>query len=803
MLRHFLYCLLLFSSLFQLNAQSYRIEGKVLDGETKRPLEYANASLLNKSDSTLLGGSTTDVSGKFEISTKAGEYIIKIQFISYHTRYVNVTLSQENPIVSLDAITLFPDTELLSEVVVSAQKSQMQLELDKRIFNVSADLSNVASNASEILDNLPSIAVDVDGVVSLRGNANVRILVNGKPSGLVGIGSPDALRQLQGDLIERIEVITNPSARYEAEGSAGIINIILKKEHERGFNGSFTANTGFPANHGFSGNANYRTGRFNLFGSYGINYRENPGGGFTDRISNDTIFTYIDNRRLRTGTSNNFMIGSDFYINDKNIITASAVARLSDEINTTDITYTDRTLNNGIYNNTLRRDLEEGKDDNIEYGLTYTRTMKGEGHQLIAQLQLRDNKETEISSIDSANLLLSSPSQLYQRSENNEGDLNTLIQVDYVYPFSKGKKFEAGYRGTIREITSEYLVEQIDESGNFFPLANFSNQFIYNEDVHAVYSIYENKMKTWGYQLGLRAEQTFINTFQRETDETNNKDYINFFPSVFVSYNLNDSRTLQASYSRRVSRPRFRELNPFSSFSDPRNIRTGNTDLNPEFTDSYEIGLLNNLKNSSIYFGAYYRYTTGVVERVQTSLDGINTVSTPRNIGVEDAYGFEGNFTLDPTNWLSLNGNVNFYRAITVGKYIDPSNNEILLERDTYSSRFRLGSKFKISKVNLQINGNYRAPENQTQGTRKSVYRVDAGANMDVLKGKGTLNLIVRDIFNTRKFRGTVQTDNFSEVSEFQWRSRQVRLSFTYRINQKKQKGRTERDDDGDMEGDF
>ncbi|MEQ8426130.1 MAG: TonB-dependent receptor, partial [Cyclobacteriaceae bacterium] len=374
-----------------LSAQTFLVKGRVIDNETKKPLEFANASLLSVKDSTLIGGATSDATGTFEIPVKSGSYILKIQFISYQSKYVSAAVSAQKPIANIGSVTLYPDAEILTEVVVSGQKNQMQLELDKRVFNVGEDLSSIAANASEILDNLPSIAVDVDGNVSLRGSSNVRILVNGKPSGLVGISSPDALRQLQGDLIERIEVITNPSARYDAEGSAGIINIILKKEREHGLNGSFTANTGFPLNNGLSSNTNYRRGHFNLFGGYGINSRENPGGGFTDRVSRDTLFTYINNDRTRSGTSHNFQIGTDFYINENNVITASAMARVSDEDNLTNITYFDRTATRGLFNNSLRKDRQAEDDDNKEYQLTYSRTMKGEGHELTAQFQLRDN----------------------------------------------------------------------------------------------------------------------------------------------------------------------------------------------------------------------------------------------------------------------------------------------------------------------------------------------------------------------------------------------------------------------------
>jgi len=780
----------------------FQLSGKIIDAESGDPLEYATISLLNKGDSALVGGAITDPSGSFTIKGKPGEYLLRLQFISYQTKFISdIVFDRRNLKIDLGEILMSSDAETLQEVVVSANKSQMNLELDKRVFNVGQDLANIGANASEIMDNLPSVSVDVDGNISLRGSGNVRILVNGKPSGLVGINNADGLRQLQGDLIERIEVITNPSARYDAEGSAGIINIILKKEREKGFNGSFTANTGYPANYGFSGNVNYRTGNFNLFGSYGINYRSSPGGGFTDRtvMSPDTtFFTNIDNDRNRSGLSHNFRMGSDFYINENNIITASGLVRISDEENITDIIYSDISENGVLFSNSSRKDTEIEDDDNIEYQLRYTRTMKGDGHELTAEVQYRDNDETEDSSIDSANLLTDSNVIEYQRSLNEQGDRNLLTQIDYVYPINDGKKFEAGYRGTFREISSDYIVEEIDDNDVFQPLPGFTNFFQYNEDVYAAYAIFENKMEKWGYQIGLRAEQTFIRTYQRETDQTDTKEYLNAFPSAFISYNLNNEQTVQASYSRRLSRPRFWYLNPFSSFSDPRNIRIGNTDLDPEYTDSYELGLLNNLGNTSIYVGGYYRYTTGIIDRIETSDDGIRTVSQPRNIGTENAFGIEANFNMDPTDWYNLNGNFNFYRAVTEGSF-----NDLVLDREAYTARFRLNNRFKVGDVDIQLSGNYRAPEATTQGSRKGVYSVDLGANMDILNNRGTINLSVRDLFNSRKWRWETESNNFREEGEFQWRARQLRFSFTYRINQKKKRGGGDRGDYDGGDGDF
>ncbi|MEP2024797.1 TonB-dependent receptor [Reichenbachiella sp.] len=777
----------------------FKITGQLMDKESGSPLEYASASLFSVQDSSLVDGAITNEGGVFTITPRPGKYYLRLQFISYKQKFVNnLVLNRENKVIDLGTINMLPDSETLDEVVVAAKRDQMQLELDKRVFNVSENLSNVGANASEIMDNLPSVSVDVEGNISLRGSGNVRILVNGKPSGLVGISDANGLRQLQGNLIERIEVITNPSARYDAEGSPGIINIILKKEREKGFNGSFTTNLGYPANYGFSGSVNYRAGNFNVFGSYGINYRENPGGGYSRRIGfgTDTLITHIDNERVRSDVSHTYRLGTDYYINENNILTASGLVKIANEENTTDITYYDWDVNDALLSNTFRKDFEKEDDDNYEYQLSYRRIMEGEGHELTADFQYRSNDETERSSIDSANLLTDSDQLMYQRSINVQGDKNIMMQLDYVNPFADGKKIEVGYRGTIRKISSDYLVEQIDDQGNWYPYENFSNRFEYDENVHAAYGIFENKMDKWGYQLGIRLEQTFISTYQRETDISSDKNYLNAFPSAFVSYKFDKMRSIQASYSRRISRPRFWYLNPFSSFSDPRNIRTGNTDLDPEYADSYELGTLYNLETASIYVGGYYRYTTGVIDRIETSEDGYSTVSTPYNIGTANAYGIETNFSVDPLDWLNINGNANFYRAITKGEYKD-----IELKRDTYTARFRLNNKVKIGKVNIQLSGWYRAPEKTTQGKRKSMYAMDLGSNVDVMKGNGTLTFFMKDVFNSRRYRGSTFSTNFIEESEFQWRSRQVGMSFTYRINQKKSRSRGERGEGEGMDG--
>ncbi len=775
------------------------ISGQIIDAETGNPLEYTTISLL-QNDSSLVTGGLSDMEGNFNIETKPGQYLIRIQFVSYETKDLKeIQVGAGN--TNLGKISLAPSTETLSEVLVEGKKEQTVLELDKRVFNVGQDLSNSGRNASEILDNLPSVTVDVDGNVSLRGSNNVRIWVNGKPSGLVGIGDSDGLRSLTGDMIERVEVVTNPSARYEAEGAGGIINIVLKKQQQAGLNGSFTGNIGNPANYGGSVNLNYRKSWMNVFVNYGLNYRRSPGEGNSFQrfeLPDRSYITRRDQSRVRGGISNNIRFGSDFIINEYNTITASALYRVSDENNTSDLWYRDYTLEDVLLERTLRTDDEAEDETNQEYELYYKRTFAQKNRDLSVTAQYRQGGETEKSNLTEYAGLEDLAPSLYQRSLNSENEDQWLFQADYVHPIFSEGKLEVGYRNTIRQIDNNYLVEEQEESGLWEPLPNFSNNFEYDENIYAGYLILSNKTGKWSYQGGVRVESTDITTHLIQTAEKNDKNYVNFFPSAFLTYTLTKASSLQASYSRRINRPDFRDLNPFFTFSDARNIRTGNPDLDPEYTDSYELGFLYNFGKGNIYSGGYYRFTDGETERIsRVENDGI-TYSRPENMSTENSFGIEVNSNLDLLSWWSVNGNFNFYRAITEGEAYG-----IQLSRDTYTMSGRFTSKWNVPKLfEVQMSGFYRAPQETTQGRRKAFYSVDLGATKDVLNRKATVSLNVRDLFNTRKFRGVTYGENFYEESSFRWGVRQVTLSFTYRLNQLKRQQQRDRGGDREEYGD-
>ncbi len=787
----------------QPNTQS-NVSGKLVDQSTGETMSFATVVLLNPLDSSMVKGVVTDNNGRFSIDVSAGDYIVQAKFVTYKLATQLITLGPEP--LDMGVWELVPSDVQLEEVVVEAERTQMQLTADKKIFNVGKDLSNLGGTATDILDNLPSITVDVEGNVELRGSSNVRILIDGKPSGLVGLSSSDALRQIQANLIDRIEIITNPSARYDAAGQAGIINIILKKDRKQGFNGSFQANTGAPHNHGLSGNLNFRKDWINFFANYGVNYRRAPGQGSAFQrfdLPDTTYSTQLNRNQSRGGISNSIRFGSDFFVSEKDVITMAFLYRYADEENRANLEFDDFDVNSVLLNSTLREDTESEGDENLQYSVNYTRKFKRKDHQLTADFQYQDNNETEASDIlQSAGISATERSpELIQRVSNDEGEKRLMVQADYVHPFAEKASFEVGYRSTFRDIKNVYLVEEENDQGVFIELDTFSTDFAYDENVHAFYGIMGDELGKISWQTGLRIENTDISTFFEETNETLNWNYTNWFPSAFFTYKFSETKQLQLSYSRRIRRPRFRDLNPFSSFTDNRNFRVGNPNLQPEFTDSYELGLLNNISDATIYAGIYYRNTTQLIQRVTLPpTENGERVRIPENIGKRDAYGLEVNITKDFTKWYRISGNVNFFRRETSGMVGDSTS----LAATANSLSTRLSNNFKLNNVfDGQININYRAPRRTTQGRRLAITSVDLGLSRDVLRNDGTVSLSVRDVFNTRKWRSQTELEGFFEESEFQWRrGPTVVVTFTYRLNQNKQRRRGGSRNGGEYEGD-
>jgi outer membrane receptor protein involved in Fe transport len=762
-----------------------KLTGKVLD-EAGIGVPYANV-MIYTSDSTFKNGAATDVDGNFTLHTNPGQYYLKISFLSYETKFVSNIFVTAEP-KELGSFTLKSGSETLGEVFIEAERPQMELKLDKRVFNVDKDMSNKGASASDILDNIPSVTVDVEGNVSLRGSGNVRILIDGKPSGLTGISSNDALRLLQGDLVEKIEIITNPSARYDAEGEVGIINIILKKEKQKGLNGTFNANVGYPDNYGASFNLNARTKKANFFTSYGVRYRDRPGSGASTQnfFYDDTAFSYDRTRtHSRAGTSHNFRLGTDLDLTKKSTLTLSGMYKFADGSNDASLIYTDFDVNNVQTQVVTRTEDEFEGEDNTEIALNFRKTFKKEEQLFTFDAKWMDGGETELADLLEISDDLTVPS-LAQRTSSIEADGRWLFQTDYIHPLGKEGKFETGAKAQLRTLDTEYKVEEQNSDASWYVLPAYDNRVIYDENIYAAYAMAGNKSGNFSYQGGLRAEYSDITTYQRETDSTNNRKYLNLFPSAHLSYELKENSFVQLSYSRRVSRPRHWWLMPFFGLADNRNYFSGNPDLNPEYTHSLETGYLKQWDRGSLLSSVYYRHTIGVMERMLTSDSVGFTVLFPVNLGVEDSYGIEFSGSFEPTKWWSMNGSYNFYRAIREGSYLDQD-----FSRDTWAWNGRISSKWTFKrKFSCQTSFNYRSKQITTQGKSLASYNWDAGFALDIFKGDGTLTFSAKDILNTRKRRHETYGDTWSNISEFQWRSRQFTLSLSYRLNQKKEKGR-------------
>jgi outer membrane receptor protein involved in Fe transport len=777
----FLFFFLLFCGV--LHAQ-HKIKGKVQDDQGN-DIPFAAVALFLPNDSIPQTGTSSDMNGNFELTVKPGNYTLQISFLSYETKSIpNLVVGEKD--LQLGKIVLQNAGLALDEVMVTAEKKQMELKLDKRVFNVSKDLSNTAGNATEVLENIPSVAVDVDGNVSLRGSENVRILIDGKPSGLIGISSTDALRQMQGNMIERIEIITNPSARYDAEGEVGIINIILKKENQKGVNGSFDVHTGYPNNHGGAYSLNFRRKKINFFSGVGISFRENPGSGSTQQtfFNSSSVYRLNSERdHKRGGLSGNFRLGMDYELNARNSVTVSGLYQNSNNNNEAKLLYNYLDFDGNNTETVNRSEEEEENREVIEASINYDKTFEQKDRKWSTNLKWLRSNDLEQATLNEYSSI-STKLPLLQRTDNTENEENFLLQSDYIHPFAKDGKVEMGVKATLRDIDNDFLLEERAEDGEFNSISAFDNHFAYIENIYAVYGMMGNKIKRFSYQLGLRWEYSDITSELIETNEKNVYNYNNFFPSSHFSYELKKQNTLQLSYSRRISRPRFRHLLPFYGYSDSRNIYSGNPDLQPEFSDSYEIGHLKYWEKGSVLSSIYYRYRTDVVERISISDSAGFTRRIPVNLSTQNAYGVELSGSYQPYKWWRLSSGFNFYRAITKGNYQGQS-----LYSDTYTWNGKGNSKFNLSKtLDFQVSVNYDAPRETTQGKTKSMYAINLGLSKEVLNNKGTISLGVTDLFNTRKRRSITDVDDFYSVSEFQWRSRQVRLNFNYRLNQKKKR---------------
>lgn len=778
-------------STFAQSQKAGTVKGRVVDSLSAAPLAFASIRLFQSADKKLIDGTIATESGEFTINLPYGSYYAEIEFMGYRSHVTpGFQLSEGRPEHTLGTVTLSASVSTLDEVVVQAEKSSMELSLDKKIFNVGKDLANAGGTATDILMNIPSVQVDPEGGIRLRGSNNVRILIDGKPSGLVSFKGGSGLQQLQASMIERVEVITNPSARYEAEGMAGIINIVLRKERNQGFNASFELITGTPSNFGGAANLNYRHKKVNFFVNYGIAYRVQPGEGrLYQEVYGDTETTFLKQRNEGSiiGFNNNIRGGIDLYFTETSILTGSYLFRRSDATRVTNIRYENyRNDPTSMESFETRRQDEEETEPNSEYSLIYKKSFAEKDHELLAEVKFLDNWESSYQLFthryfDPAGAEDAARGTL-ERSLNDEYEKQLLFQVDYIKPLGKEGKFETGLRSSSREMVNDFVVGRQNAEGAFVPLEGLDNIFLYDENIHAAYGILARKGTKFSYQAGVRAEWTDVKTTLEETNEVNPREYVNLFPSAHLTLNLPNENAIQGSYSRRIRRPFYNDLSPFMTLSDSRNFFSGNPNLDPEFSNVFEIGHIKYFEKGSFTSAVYHRSTRGKIERIRTVDAEGNSTTFPENLRSEEATGaeFTSEFSLFP--WWKLDMNLNFFYADIDGTNILASYNNT-----TYSWFARQTSRFMLpNQFDIQLRGNYEAPQKTAQGKRLALYYVDFSMSKDIFKGMGTVYFNVLDVFNTRRTRSITEGINFYTESNYLQRRRQINLTLTYRIRQAK-----------------
>ena len=743
-MRSFLFILLGLLSHSVLSAQegSILVKGTILDKESSQPIPFATIMAIDPDSKQMIARTTTEDDGTFSFQSEAPDISLEIRFMGYETQTIS-DIPTKNGKADLGTIMLSPSSQVLDEIRVVGEKSTMEFELDKRVFNIGNDISSTGMSALEVLNKVPSVNVDIEGQIRLRGNTGVQILINGKPSVLADERS-NALGSLTADMIEKIEVITNPSAKYDAEGTAGILNIVLKKEENRGLNGSITANTGIPDNHSVGLSMNKRTERFNLFTQLGAGYRSIPYDSKAENrdLINHTIL-YTNGSSYRNEVFYNTTLGTDYHVNESNVITITGnfAYEIEDQPSQTNYKFLDE--NNQSVSEWYRKETTEATNPKWQYDVQYSKKFDNNDNHLLLFNALGTFFGKDQSS-EFTHVILSGPEfNNDQRTNTNFKQADYTFKLDYTNPISDLFVLESGTQYLINDVGNDYSVSNFLDD-EWIIDNSLTNLFNYNQKVFSVYGTGAYKGEKWGLKLGLRLENTNLHTLLETTNEQNSQNYTDYFPSVHTSYKLTNNTSLQMGYSRRVFRPRLWDLNPFFNIRDNYNIRVGNPDLRAEYSDSYELSSIFKLGKASLNASIFHLYTTDLVERVTTFADNIQT-TMPLNVGTNRATGIEFNGKYVPIDWLTLNGDFNWNYYQRRGEYEGRSFD---FTGDRWSGR--LMSKFSLpASIDLEITGNFESRYQTVQSDISGSASVDVGIRKKINKGKFIINAGIRDLFDS------------------------------------------------------
>lgn len=784
-----------------------QISGTVRDLDAGDPIPSATVAIWYARDSTLATGAITGDDGRFSIEgIRPGRYYVKVSFIGFRTETVDrVAVTPQNPRVDLGDIRLTADTAQLDEVQITADRDFMEVRIDKTVYNTRDQLVSTGGSATDVLRNIPSVEVDMDGKVSLRGSQNVAVLINGRPAQMNGDMLASFLQGLPSSTVDRVEVIPNPSARYEPDGMSGILNIVLKQDVDRGVSGSFTGGVGTQEDFNLSGMLAYGRGALNTRVNYG--FRRGIRASSGERLNEYRFRQPLDYlEAISTGArdmwSHSLNLNADYQLNKQNSIGVSAMLSTRSGDRNERSAYEALNASKTVYDRYDRVTEETSQSFNMDYTLSFKRVIQPAKHEFTAEARYGTDDDDQEKAFWQE-LLAPNPNPSIQGREINhqlQDNANGSVQLDYVRPLGEDTKLEAGYKGTLRRLGSDLSVETFSPSMNqYIPEPFYDNAFTYEERVHAGYGIIGAQLGALGLQAGARLEQANTTFDLETTGEAFDNGYFSVFPSAFVTYKFNDNYQLRGSYSKRINRPRTWFLNPLSDRDDPLFRREGNPYLKPEYVHSVEVGLSQTTRLGTLSLSPYYRRTVDVIRFINTvDPDGV-TKLTFKNLDVNESWGAEAIGSIRLGDRFNGFGSFEVFRTTT-----DGSNVEAALTSDALGWSTRLNGTFKLMPtLDLQLSWFYRAPMDVEQGRIGSFSRSDIALRQQFLGRKASLSLRINDPLNTSGFNMWRDTPAFYLENARRWDSRSANLTFTYNFGQQdRNQNRRRMEDRGQQGGD-
>lgn len=757
------------------------ISGMVMDAKSKQPLEYSNIIIYSSKDSSMINGTITDKSGKFTIENiPTGKFYTKISFLGYDSKYVGeILISSDKPFKDLGTIELSGSSLELESIEITGEKDTYISNLDKKVINVDKNITTAGGTAIDVLQNIPAVTIDIDNNVSLRGNSNVTILIDGKPSGLIGLSPGDVLAQMPANSIESIEVITNPSAKYDPEGTAGIINIITKKKGEEGVNGLVSLMAGTGDKYNSSANFNFRQSSFNFIASYDKRIGKFLGDGNTNRVSTfsgvTTILDQTSSSSFERG-GDNYTLGAEYYADQFNSFSFNYSGRKFGFDVTSDIANSTYDASRVLLRSFNRDNDADRRFRGNEYSFKYNRKFENKNQSLSADLTYSKNRMDRDDWFVQSEV---SATELLQRSFGDYGYQQWQYKTDYYHPISKTEKLELGLDGKIKKLEMKNEYENFDAPNNVWQLDLFSrNYFNYDEQIYSAYGSYTGTLWDLKFQGGLRIEQFLADGNLTLTSDKFDNDYFSLYPTLHLSKDIAEGSELMISYSRRVNRAHHRQMNPFVNYSDSLNITQGNPKLKPEYINSFEFGYSKLFGPNSVTASLFYKLTEDMISQISRLESSGVTRTTFDNISNGKNYGLDLNANYAVFKWWKLNANYSYFRNI-----IDGSSGTVVIASDDYSWNTKWISNFMFYKeFSAQLMANYQAPINMAQGKVDKMYSVDMAMKHDFLQGDLSVTFRVSDIFNTMKFSGENFGDGFYSTSSNKRESRAAYLGITYKL---------------------